>query len=207
MIPMVQELPRQISYGFWKGFLKDSTSKMTKSPPDRFFIECERGSLRIPYGNGPGALQTNFLLNLKGIPECFHVELDQEPCRPLAYRFSRKSIRIPKANWPGVLQTTCLLICKEVLKSKANVQELTRPIFYWFWKAFLMESKDKMTKSNPKKTYWLWKEFLEDSIWKLTKSTPDKFPIDSERTSLRLPCGNGPGTLWTNFLLLLKGLP
>ena len=65
---MDQELSRPISDEFWKEVHKDSMYKVSRSFPDKFPIDFERDSLRIPYVNWQGASQTSFQRILKGIP-------------------------------------------------------------------------------------------------------------------------------------------
>ena len=65
---MDQELSRQISYESWKEVHKDSMYKVSRSFPDQFPIDFERDSLRIPYVNWLGALQTKSKLILRGTP-------------------------------------------------------------------------------------------------------------------------------------------
>ena len=75
-------VPDQLCIDFEMVSFKGSIYKVIRSSPEKNPIDFEMDSLRIPYVNGPGALQTTFLLILKGISEGHQKPIDHVRSRP-----------------------------------------------------------------------------------------------------------------------------
>ena len=113
---------RQISHGFWEEFLKGFIWKLMQSSPDKFPIDFEMDSLRIPYGNDQELSKPISYLFWKVSNQRFHMEF------PIV--FERKSFSIWKWTQSFPDQVLFDFARGSFRISYGN----SRPISHWFGK-------------------------------------------------------------------------